>query len=60
MASAAERAAVTCGKVADEVLQTERTYVQHLTNLHEIFYKRLHITCYCAIGTKSEAITAAA
>ena len=44
--SASERAALTCGKVADEVLQTERTYVGHLRNMHSIFYKKLHITCY--------------
>lgn len=40
------KAAARCGKVADEVLKTEQNYVASLQILRDVFYKRLHITCY--------------
>jgi hypothetical protein len=46
MAQQGLSAAETCARVAGEVLQTERTYVTHLTTLHELYYKQLHIACY--------------
>eukprot|EP01046_Picozoa_sp_COSAG06_P057879 COSAG06_NODE_11432_length_1511_cov_1.965297_2_plen_183_part_00 len=41
-----EQAKKTCHRVAQEVLMTERSYVANLRNLHELYYKRLHLACF--------------